>query len=543
MIRNILIHDKGYAALVTLCSIMIMILSGYPANAQSVTNTAAQYRLGIFPYLSPRQTVELYGPMANEMGKALSRSVKLESLPSFTEFTHAMSKKKYDIALIQPFDYTEVVEKYGYIPLARLASPLVTQIFVRDDSRFTNIEDLRGTTVAMPPAQSANARMGQRALIDNNLVPGQGVQVRYFNSHDSCIQQVWIGKASSCVTARPVIAIFENRMHAKLRPIYDSPALPHILFVAHPRVSETDRNKLAQLLIHMQDSEDGRAKLKSLGFPGFVACQAGDYDVMRNYTKTATSKAQQSKLGTSLTLGVFPYFAPRQLASNVAPALPSLTKAAKMPVYLRSAVNFGSFLDNVAAGRYDIILIQPFDYAKATQADYLPLAAMKEKLQGEFFVLENSAFKTPGDFKGKVVALPPAESAQARLGYSALLRAGLQPGNNVKIDYRINHDSCLRQVQRQEAVACVTSPLALKMLPEKITAGLRGIGKTEAIPGVIFMSHKRVPDKIREQIGSEIIHWHDNDDGVKILRTMGFGDFGPVNLKEYRDMPHIEVPR
>ena len=81
------------------------------------------YHLGIFPYMAPRQTIKYYGPIAVDFEHALNKPIKLESQRSFTDFTQALALHAYDIALIQPFDYPEVVEKQGYIPLARLSVP------------------------------------------------------------------------------------------------------------------------------------------------------------------------------------------------------------------------------------------------------------------------------------------------------------------------------------------------------------------------------------------------------------------------------------
>jgi phosphonate transport system substrate-binding protein len=548
VVRRSPVTARGYRLCLGILVISITSMASPPLAAAGNTNqdkTTKAYRLGIFPYLAPRQTIVLYGPVASAMEQALDKRVKLESLPSFTDFTRALSTHTYDIALIQPFDYPEVVEKYGYLPLARLSVPLVTQLFVRADSQYQQLEDLRGTTIALPPVQSANARMTLRALLDNQLRPGRDVELRYFNSHDSCIQQVWIGKASACGTARPPINIFEARMQAKLRPIYDTPAVPHILFVAHPRVPEHDRQKLIELIVNWKHTEAGRLLLKNLGFPGFIPVTSGEYTVMRNYLPIAANIEAKTKTKASkeLVLGIFPYFAPRQLAKNAAPVLPALSKAADLPVHLRTAGNFGSFMDNVVAAQYDIVLIQPFDYAKATQHGYLPLARMNDKLQGEFFVLTTSPVQRIADFNGKVVAFPPADSAVARLGRYALQQAGLIPGKNVTIDYRTNHDSCIQQVQQGAAAACITSPLSLKMLPSESSRNLHGIGRTESVPGLLFMAHQRLPEKLRDQLQTEIISWKDTAEGRTLLQTFGFDGFVPVNVHDYQNMPAMEVPR
>lgn len=520
--------------------VFVFVLASLPLQAAPTATPPASYRLGIFPYMAPRQTVQFYGPIAASMEAALMHPVRLESVQTFPAFGRALAKYRYDIALIQPFDYPAVVEKLGYLPLAQFSIPLVTQLFVRDDSRYQKIEDLRGSTVAMPPAPAANSRMALRALNDNKLIPGSNIEVRHFNSHDSCIQQVWAGTASACATASPPIQVFEQRMHAKLRAIYNTPPIPHVMFVANPRVPAEQRARLQELIIGWSQTEYGRAMLKNLGFPGFVAPKPAEYAVISNYDPVTTGVKATPAATKELMLGVFPFLAARQLAQNFAPTLPALSKSIGMPIQLRTATNSDSFSDAMASSTYDIVVVQPFDYAMATRHGYLPLAGMNAQLQGTFFVLDNSPYKQIADFRGQVVAMPAADATQSHLGRDALLRAGLKPDRDVTIDYRNTHDSCLQQVQRGMAAACVTAELTLSMLPREFSHELRSVGKTQKVPGVLFMAHKRLPAKTREHLQAEIIAWKDSDDGRKILQSIGFGDFVPVNIADYQHLPRLE---
>ncbi len=521
-----------------LCALAILLM---PLQVYAAVNNSSPgiYHLGIFPYMAPRQTVEFYGPVAISMGTVLKHSVRLESMPNFPAFKLAMSKRQFDIALIQPFDYPEVVEKLGYLPVAQFAKPLLTQFFVRNDSQYKTIADLRGSIVAMPPEQAANTRMALRALYDNKLIPGTNVIVRYFKSHDSCIQQVWAGSASACGTALPPVLVFEQRMQAKLRTIYDTPPIPHIMFVASPHIPARQRAKLKKLITGWSNTVDGRSILKNLGFPGFVVPKPAEYAMMRNYDpaailkQTANIKKKEKK---ELILGVFPFLSTRLLAENFAPTLPALGKAVGRPIILQTASNFDNFSTNISTANYDIVIVQPYDYAKAVNNGYVPLAAMKNMLEGTFFVLENSSYKQIADLKGQTIAMPPKNSVQSHLGRSALLQAGLKPGSDVYIDYRNTHDSCLMQVEHGVAAACVTSELTLSMLPKELSQGLHNIGKTEKHPGVLFMAHKRLSLNIRKQLEHDIIAWKDTDEGQKILQSMGLGDFIRVETRLYRHL-------
>lgn len=520
--------------------VFVVAFIALPLQAAPKEAPTLNYRLGVFPYMAPRQIVELYGPIAASMETVLKHPVRLESAATFPDFGRKLEERSYDIALIQPFDYHNAIDKLGYLPLAQLDAPLVTQLIVRDDSRYQKIEDLRGTTIGLPPEQSANARMTLRALHDNKLIPGRDIEVRYYKSHDSCLQQVWIGAASACGTSRSPILVFEQRMQAKLRPIYDTPPIPHVLFVIHPRIPAEIRVKLQQLITGWSQTENGRAMMKTVGFPGFVVPKPSDYAMMRNYDPLVAITKAEHTASKELVLGVFPYIAARKLAENFALALPAMSKSTGKAILFRSAPSYDNFSDALTSASYDIVLVQPFDYARAIDHGYLPLAGMKNQLQGTFFVLENSPYKLVTDFRGKVIATPPADSAQSRLARHTLLQAGLTPGHDVTINYSKNHEACMQLLQNDEVAACFTAELALSMLPNELTRGLRSIGLSEKVPGVLFMAHKRLPAKTRGQLQAEILSWSNSADGRKILQLMHFGDFITVKPEDYKNIPKFD---
>ena len=493
--------------------------------------------------MAPRQTVELFGPVAASMRDALKYPVRLESATTFPDFTRELAAGRYDIAYIQPFDYPDAVDKYGYLPIARLDAPLVGRLVVRDDSPIRKLEDLRGNILALPPAASAVARMALRALHSHQLVPGRDIEVRHFSSHDSCLQQMWTGAAGACGTSKEPILVFERRMQTSLRPIYDTPALPHALFVVHRRVPEEHRIKLQALITGWNQNEAGLAMLKNLGFPALVVPKPAEYAVMRDYDPPASAASAAPAAAGDLTLGVFPFLSPGVLAQKFAPVQLALGGAAGVAVQLRTASSYESFGQAIASATHAVVLVQPFDYAKAAAHGYVALAGMRERISGTFFVLEGSPYRTIADFRGKLVATPPADSAQSRLALQALAQAGLEPGRSVTIAYRKSHESCLQQVQGGQAVACATNELARTLQAKELTQGLRSVGQTEQVPGMLFMAHRRLPAHTREQLRAEIVGWKDSPAGRKVLQAIGFGDFGAVDVAEYQRLPRLEAGR
>jgi len=493
------------------------------------------YRLGIFPYMAHRQIADLFGPVATSMQTALNHPVRLESVPTFIDFRNQISDAQYDIALIQPFDYPEAVGRKGYIPLAQFAKPLVTEFYVRDEKRYRSLKDLKNTVVGMPPEVSANARMALKALSDNNMTPGQDIKVQFFSSHDACLQAVWAGLASACATNQSTAMVFENRMHGKLYIAYTTPPIPHILFVAHPRVPASDRIKLKRLIIGWTKTVDGRAMMKKLAYPGFVEHNPEEYAVMSKFNTIDISKDQKQTEKNNLVLGIFPYLSARRLSEVTQPLLPNLSKAIKLPVHMATASTFDVFNQNLTNAQYDIVLVQPFDFLKAKNVGYLPLAAASNGGKLIFVTLANSTYKTIQDLEGATIAMPPKNSAASIIAMQMLKQNNLSP-DKFKIEYFTNHGTCVDAVQRGEAAICVTGKNMLKMLKEKQRSKLKTIAESDNFPGVVFLIHKRIGASMRNQVQKEILSWPHTNEGEKILKSFNFGPFVAVDTAAYEKL-------
>ena len=255
------------------------------AQGQPAPETAAPYRLGVFPYLPPMRIEELYAPAAADFAAALRREVRLRTKKTFDAWYDEVKQQHYDIVWIQPFDYIYAFEKYGYLPLARDSEPLAAVIMANEDTSLQSLAELRGQTVALPPARAAVSHLTKIALLEAGLEPGKSVTVRHFINHDSCLQQVLIGGATACGTARAVVRNFTLRRGAALRELAVTLAIPHSLFAVHQRVSAPERERLLEVILGWPKTAKGRRFLTRAGRKSFVKAVDPDYDIVRQYAR------------------------------------------------------------------------------------------------------------------------------------------------------------------------------------------------------------------------------------------------------------------
>jgi phosphonate transport system substrate-binding protein len=237
---------------VYLLSLFILLSATLPtAQAEtSVSNNKIQpYVFGVFPFMPAPRLEAIFAPLSRELSQELSRPVRYASASSYRKFMNRLDNDEFDIAYIQPFDYVRIAQGHGYFPIAQRKNSLSGIFAVKEDSRSNNLLALAGKTVTMPPEVAAVSYLGQAALLQAGLIPGQTVTVKHLGGHHSCLQQVLSGKSEACVTSVPALRVFENNMNVKMRVLAETPAVAHCLFVVHPRLDKKDRQAISKVLL------------------------------------------------------------------------------------------------------------------------------------------------------------------------------------------------------------------------------------------------------------------------------------------------------
>jgi phosphonate transport system substrate-binding protein len=246
------------------------------------------YEFGVLPFLPLAKIQELYGPIAADFEAKLGRPVWLSSKADYTQFTAAVNKEIYDIAYVQPFDYVVAHDKHGYLPLAHRRGALEALIVVRPDSPLKSISDLKGMTVANPPADALVSHLTTEALKDAGIDPDIGVKRDYGKNQFSCMQSVLIGAADACGIGEQALLHFEKekQMKTRFRILFRTKPSPPPLFVVHKRVPPKDRDILLKAILGWPDAAEGRSILNNGYFIPFMPAEDAEYDSVRRYVRS-----------------------------------------------------------------------------------------------------------------------------------------------------------------------------------------------------------------------------------------------------------------
>ena len=240
----------------------------------------------MLPYLSAVRLEPIYVPLGIEMSKVVGGIVDFRTASNDRKFFSNLKQQGYDIALIQPFWYPPAVDRYGYLPLVRFSEPLSSLIYVLDESPIRTLEDLRGKTIATPPASVPIVHMAKRELKQRGMIPGKDLKLKAVKAIDSCFQKVVIGAASACIGPSFAKALIENKMNLRLRTVLETPAIPGFSLVVHNRVPASDRQKIKSLLLAWGDgSLEMPANTLQEMSKSFVPSIDVEYDIVRSYIR------------------------------------------------------------------------------------------------------------------------------------------------------------------------------------------------------------------------------------------------------------------
>jgi len=233
--------------------------------------------------------------------------------------------------------------------------------------------------------------------------------------------------------------------------------------------------------------------------------------------------------------GVFPFMPMAALIKYYNSVSQDLTRKIRKRVIAQSRPTYKLFSDEIENETYDIIFIQPFDYPKAYDHGYLPIARRVDNLDAILVSRIDSNIQSIKDLAGKRLANPPQESAISIVTHKELKKAGLDKEGDVEMIYTGNHFACMQMVLLGKAEACsTTSPVLERWETSQLKMKkLHIIHRAKGVPHTLYMAHKRVPEKDRLALKQAITTWDKRPEGKMILKTFTTRGFVEANDADY----------
>jgi len=261
---------------------LVLILSGaLPANAveQGACSRFAPLTFGILPFVSARQLVMRFTPLANYLTDSLNAEIRIETAPDFVEFarrTH--EQQRYDILFTAPHFYPRASEA-GYRLIVSVDSPgMWAVIVVPKQSSIKKLDDLRGKRLAILPEKSLASLLLRKYLREQGILPDKDLELVITPTHDASLLSSYHGVTDASALMQPPFAAASSRVRESMRVIARTERAPHIPISVSSRISDDCAREISGLLLAMPSTAQGRTVLEHNRFSGFRKATAQEYE-------------------------------------------------------------------------------------------------------------------------------------------------------------------------------------------------------------------------------------------------------------------------
>ncbi|MBI5752032.1 MAG: phosphate/phosphite/phosphonate ABC transporter substrate-binding protein [Hydrogenophilales bacterium] len=248
---------------------------------------AADFRpldMGVFPYLSTRALLDLYQPVRAYLAQEMGRPVNLFTAPNYKAYTDETQRGVYDIVVTPPHFARLAQRGAGYIPLAMYTRELRGMVVVARDSPIQGLPALKGKRIATPNQLALVTIMGRQLLRDSGLDAEGSASIRDVASHNNAVLAVQNGEVEAAIISSTALAQMPAELQNGVRVIAQTVPVPHVMYLAHPRLGQSIKHIKAALL-KFPETAAGRAFLHDAGFEGMRPIDEADLKSMDPYLK------------------------------------------------------------------------------------------------------------------------------------------------------------------------------------------------------------------------------------------------------------------
>lgn len=255
------------------------------------TGEVQALRVAVAAVISPKGTVESYSPFLDYLSAKLGRPVELVQRRTYAEINDLIERGEVDLAFVCTSAYIAGHDKFN---MELLAAPQVdgetvyhSYLIVPADSKAQDMADLRGKVFAFTDPMSLTGRMYPTYLVQQlGTTPEKFFARTFFTySHDEAIYAV-ANKLADGAAVNSLIYDFaverDPSLKDKLRITHKSPGFGIPPVVVNPNLRPQLKAELRDLLFALNESEEGRFALKSIGVDLFVPIDDSAYESVRS---------------------------------------------------------------------------------------------------------------------------------------------------------------------------------------------------------------------------------------------------------------------
>lgn len=229
---------------------------------------------GVTYQATPKEIRDKFEPLAEVIGKALHRNVKVVLVPAYDDVRAGLARQAYDLAFIHPAHVAMAeikVGRYRSIAWTSGYTDYSVSLLAKADEPVKDLPDLRGRKLVTPDPDSITAVM-VRAMLRTRNLRSEDLKILTTRYQDAVPFYLEYGFANVGATAaNSVVKVWTDKGG---KVVLRSRGVPIKQFIASSRLAPEERERIRETLVNLAQSEYGRRALAASGYKGFVATDA-----------------------------------------------------------------------------------------------------------------------------------------------------------------------------------------------------------------------------------------------------------------------------
>ena len=289
MVRNLLQHSSFRCSLAGLVFSFLFFTACKPKATpyEPTYSIDSGQKKTLFFGLPTQSYYEIWAAFGKYMNDHL-RDIHIQTVasPNFLAYMDSLNARAFDVVLINGILALDSI-RLGCSILGTSVEEIANAgvILVNKDSSINNFSDLKGKLVASVGSPGlAGHMLPMLYLLKNGVNVNRDIKLKYLDSFESVILNIYLGKCSagftslniwnSFVKKRPEIAI-------KVSKKWETPAVVGNSLVVRNDVSEETISQLKRVLLTMHLNEKGKKALADIGYLKFLPADSNSYGPLR----------------------------------------------------------------------------------------------------------------------------------------------------------------------------------------------------------------------------------------------------------------------
>jgi len=238
------------------------------AQAQDLVFSVTE---GVTYQATPKEVRDKFEPLAEALGKALKRNVRIVLVPSYNDERAGLKAQQYDIAFIHPAHVAlEAIKAGNYKALAWTVgyTEYTAQVLGDAKTPLKSFADMKGHSLVTPERDSITWAMVNAMLRSEKF---SATDVKVMNTRYQDAVPFYIDKGFAEYGATAANAVVKSwtakggKVYAKSMPV------PIKQIIGSTRLAPADLDRIREILVSLSQNEAGQRVLAATGYKGFVA--------------------------------------------------------------------------------------------------------------------------------------------------------------------------------------------------------------------------------------------------------------------------------